>query len=62
MARPWFSVEGDSLQMWIVAVNILKKQIRAAEKGWFSQFGIWAGGDNKSSPQENSVLHPLEVL
>jgi hypothetical protein len=33
MARPWVADEGDGLQIWKVAANILNKQSRAAHKG-----------------------------
>ena len=32
--------------MWMVATNILNKQIRTADKWWSSNFGVWA----RSSP------------
>jgi hypothetical protein len=33
MARPWVADGGNGLQIWRVAENILKKQLRAADKG-----------------------------
>jgi hypothetical protein len=33
-------VRGDSLQIWRVAVNTLKKQLQTAEKGWFSNLRV----------------------
>jgi len=33
MGRPRVANEGDGLQMWRVAVNILNKQSRIADKG-----------------------------
>jgi hypothetical protein len=33
MARPRVADGGDSLQIWIVADNILIKQLRTADKG-----------------------------
>jgi hypothetical protein len=29
--------------IWWVAVNILNKQSRAADKGWSSSLGVWCG-------------------
>jgi len=31
---------GDGLQMWWVAANIVNKQSRTADKGWYSSFGV----------------------
>jgi hypothetical protein len=39
MARPQAADGGDSLQIWRVAANILNKQSRTADKGWFSSLG-----------------------
>jgi hypothetical protein len=36
MARPQVADGGHSLQFWRVAANILNKQSRTADKGWFS--------------------------
>jgi hypothetical protein len=37
--------DGDGLQTWKVAANILNKQSRTADKGWTSNFrGCWARG------------------
>jgi hypothetical protein len=38
MARPQIADEVSGLQIWRVAVNILYKQSRTADKGWSS---IW---------------------
>jgi hypothetical protein len=48
MARPQVA-DGDSLQIWKVAPNILNKQSRTADKGWSFSFGAGRGA-NKSSP------------
>jgi hypothetical protein len=42
MARPQVA-EGDGLQIWRVAANILNKQSRRADKGWSSSFGVGVG-------------------
>jgi hypothetical protein len=34
MARPHLADGGDGLQIWRVAVHILKKQSRTVDKGW----------------------------
>jgi hypothetical protein len=34
MARPQVADGGDALQIWRVAVNILNKQSRTADRGW----------------------------
>ena len=34
--------------MWRVAVNILNKQLRTADKGWFSNLGVGQGASNSS--------------
>jgi hypothetical protein len=43
MARPSFAVEGDGLQIWRVAANILNKQSRTAERGLSSSLGLGWG-------------------
>jgi hypothetical protein len=40
MAPPEVADGGDDLQMWRVAVNILNKQLRTADKGWSSSLGV----------------------
>jgi hypothetical protein len=48
-------VDGDGLQIWRAAANILKKQLQR-EKGWFSNLGVgW--GTNTSSSQKTSMLY-----
>jgi hypothetical protein len=44
MARPQVADEGDGLQIWRVAANILNKQLRTADKGWSSSNGGWEWG------------------
>jgi len=34
--------------IWRVAVNILNKHLRTANKGWFSSFGVGRGANNSS--------------
>jgi hypothetical protein len=45
MTRPQVA-DGDVLQIWRVAANILNKQSRTADKGWSSSMGItrWEKG------------------
>jgi hypothetical protein len=40
MACPSVADGGDVLQIWRVAVNILNKQLRTADKGWSSSLGV----------------------
>jgi hypothetical protein len=46
MARPQVADGGEGLQIWRVAVNILNKQSRTADKGWPSSFGVGRGANN----------------
>jgi hypothetical protein len=46
MARPQVADGGNSLQIWNVAVNILNKQSRTADKGWSSSLGVGRGANN----------------
>jgi hypothetical protein len=49
MARPQVADEGDGLQIWRVAANILNKKSHAAELGWFSSIlGVERGACNSS--------------
>jgi hypothetical protein len=43
MARPHVADGGDGLQVWRVAVNILNKQSRTADRGWSSGLGLGGG-------------------
>jgi hypothetical protein len=45
-ARRWVADGGDGLQVWRMAVNILNKHSRRADKMWFSSFGVRRGADN----------------
>jgi hypothetical protein len=47
MARPWVADEGDALQIWRVAANILNKS-RTADKRWSTRLGIVKGSNNSS--------------
>jgi hypothetical protein len=49
MARPQVTDGGDGFQIWRAAANILNKQSRTADKGWFSGLGVGRGADNSSS-------------
>jgi len=40
MARPQVADGGEGLQVWRVAANLLNKQSRTADKGWFSSLGL----------------------
>jgi hypothetical protein len=46
MARPQAADGGGSLQLWRIAANILNKQSRAADNGWFSSLGVGRGANN----------------
>jgi hypothetical protein len=46
MARPQVADGGGDLQIWRVAVNILNKQSRTADKGWPSSLGVGWGANN----------------
>jgi hypothetical protein len=48
MARPRVADRGDGLQIWRVAANILNKQSRTADSGWFSSLGVGRGANNPS--------------
>jgi hypothetical protein len=48
MAHPQVA-DGDSLQFWRVAVNILNKQSWTADKGWSTSLGVRRGANNSSS-------------
>jgi hypothetical protein len=40
MMHPWVASEGNSLQMLMAFVNILKKQLQAANKGWLTSVDV----------------------
>jgi hypothetical protein len=40
--------DGEGLQIWMVAANILNKQSRAADKGWSSNLGVGHMANNPS--------------
>jgi hypothetical protein len=44
MVRPQVGDEGDCLQIWRVAANILNKQSQTVDKGRPSSLGGWAWG------------------
>jgi hypothetical protein len=48
MARPQVADEGDGLQIWRVAANILNKQSPKSAKEWYSSFGVGHGARNLS--------------
>jgi hypothetical protein len=49
MARPQVADGKDGLQIWRVVANILNKQSRTADKGWYSSLGV-GGEANSFSP------------
>jgi hypothetical protein len=46
MARPQVADGREGLQIWRVAVNILNKQSRTADKRWPSSLGVGRGAKN----------------
>jgi hypothetical protein len=61
MARLHVAGEGDGLQMWRVAANILNKQSRTADRGWPSSLGI-GRGLRTSKHKENFLRNFLQTL
>jgi hypothetical protein len=49
MVSPQVADGADGIQTWRVAVNILNKHWRTADKEWYSSFGVGRGA-NKSAP------------
>jgi hypothetical protein len=47
MARPQVA-DGDGLQVWRVAANILNKLSRTADKGWSYNLRVGRGANNSS--------------
>jgi hypothetical protein len=43
MAHPRVANGRDGLQMWMLAANVLNKQLRLADKRWSSSFGVGLG-------------------
>jgi hypothetical protein len=54
MTRPLHAGE-DGLQMCRAAVNVLNKQSRTVDKGWFSSLGVGRGANYSSPWKENLV-------
>jgi hypothetical protein len=48
MARPQDANGGEGLQISRVAMDILNKQSRTADKRWFSSLGVGRGANNSS--------------
>jgi hypothetical protein len=48
VARPQVPDDGEALQIWRVAVNILNKQSLIASKGWPSSLGVGGVANNSS--------------
>jgi hypothetical protein len=67
MARPQVA-DGDDLQIWRVAANILnkqsrnilKKQSRTAERGWSSSLGVGRGANNPPTIKPFVTYHDQE--
>jgi hypothetical protein len=51
MACPQIADGGDGFQVWRVAANILKKQLRTTDKWWYPSLGVGRGANN-FSPQK----------
>jgi hypothetical protein len=49
MVRRQVAYGGDALQVRTVAANILNKQSRTADEGWFSSLGVGRGANNSST-------------
>ena len=47
----------NGLQIWRVAANILNKQSRTADKGWYSSLGVGRSANNCSLPKSNHVTN-----
>jgi hypothetical protein len=60
VARPQVAGGGDALQFWRVAANILNKQSRTADKGWFSSLGVGRGANN-SSPYKKKACYEIST-
>jgi hypothetical protein len=48
MARPQVADGGDAPPGMGAAANILNKQSRTTDKGWFSSLGVGRGANNSS--------------
>jgi hypothetical protein len=53
MARPPVADGGEGLRIWRVAVNILNKQSRTADKAWASDLGLGVG---VITPHRNKII------
>jgi hypothetical protein len=60
MARPQLADGGDGLQLWRVAVNILNKQWRAADKGWSYNLGFGLKASHIKNRSCYEVVHKWE--
>jgi hypothetical protein len=58
MARPQVADGGDSLQIWRVAANILRKHSRTVDKRWSSSMEAESGANN-SSPQKKKNCYEM---
>jgi hypothetical protein len=48
MELPQIGDGGNGLQIWRIAENMLNKQLRTADKEWFSRFGVGSAANNSS--------------
>jgi hypothetical protein len=55
VASPQVAGDGDGLQIWRVAANILNKQSRTADKGLSTSLEVGRGANN-SSPYKINLL------
>jgi hypothetical protein len=62
MARALVADGGDGLQMWWVAANVLNKQSRTADKGWFPSLAVEWATNISTGGQKNSMLQMLHML
>jgi len=53
MAHPYVVDGEDGFQMWKIVMNMLNKQWRAADKGWYSSLGF--GRVDNSSQKKKLV-------
>jgi hypothetical protein len=42
LAHPRVTYEGDDLQLWNAAANVLNRRSRTADRKYFLQLGVWA--------------------
>jgi hypothetical protein len=65
MARPRVADGEDGLQIWSTAANILNKQSRAADIGWYSRLGlgeVLTSPNNKNQPVTKCFAGPQPYI